>query len=126
MMAIWIAKFLGPVMLAVSIPMMLTPASLQETTRRFLANRPLLLVAGILAMTAGLAILNTHNVWAGDWTVIVTLLGWAMVLGGAFRIIAPGVAERVGTAMLGPPILMRLFGLGWAALGAYLTLKGYS
>ena len=126
MMAIWIAQFLGPVMLAVSIPMMLTPASLQETTRRFLANRPLLLVSGILAMTAGLAIVNTHNLWVRDWTVIVTLFGWAMVLGGAFRIIAPDIAERAGTAMLGPPIVMRMFGVGWAALGAYLSLKGYA
>ena len=125
MMSIWIAKFLGPVMLAVSIPMMATPATLQQTTRRFLADRPLLLVAGILAMTAGLSIVNTHNVWVRDWTVIVTLFGWAMVLGGAFRIIAPDVAERAGTAMMGPPTLMRAFGVGWAVLGAYLTSKGY-
>lgn len=61
-MAIWIADFLGPVILVLSIPMIVTPASLQETARRFLADRPLVLISGVLAMTAGLSIVNTHNV----------------------------------------------------------------
>ena len=72
-MAIWISKFLGPVILALSIPMIVTPSILQETTRRFLADSPLVLISGILAMTAGLSIVNTHNVWVLDWTLIVTL-----------------------------------------------------
>ena len=33
-MAIWISKFLGPVILVLGISMIVTPASLQETTRR--------------------------------------------------------------------------------------------
>ena len=52
-MAIWISKFLGPVILVLSIRMMVAPAGLQETTRRFLADRPLVLISGVLAMTAG-------------------------------------------------------------------------
>lgn len=39
-MAIWIAKLLGPVIVALAIPMMVTPRTLQETTRRFLADSP--------------------------------------------------------------------------------------
>lgn len=90
-MAIWISKFLGPIILAVSIPMIVSLASLQETTSRFLDDRPLILISGVLAMTAGLSIVNTHNFWVLDWTLIVTLFGWALVLGGAFRIVSPNV-----------------------------------
>ena len=43
-MAVWISKFLGPVILALSIPMIVTPRRLQETTRRFLADSPLVLI----------------------------------------------------------------------------------
>lgn len=32
-MTIWISKLLGPILLALSIPMMVTPTTLQETTR---------------------------------------------------------------------------------------------
>ena len=125
-MAIWISKFLGPVILVFSIPMVVTPTSLQETTRRFLADTPLVLISGVLAMTAGLSIVNTHNVWVLDWTLIVTLFGWALVLGGATRIIAPRVVKQVGDAMMGRPMMMRIVGAFWALLGAFLTFKGYA
>jgi len=125
-MAIWISKFLGPVILALSIPMIVTPTSLQETTRRFLADRPLVLISGVLAMTAGLSIVNTHNGWVLDWTLIVTLFGWALLLGGASRIVAPRVVDRVGGAMMDHPTRTRLVGAFWALLGAFLTFKAYA
>lgn len=124
-MTIWISKFLGPVILALSIPMIVTPTSLQETTRRFLADSPLVLISGVLAMTAGLSIVNTHNVWVLDWTLIVTLFGWALLLGGASRIVAPRVVDRVGGAMMDRPTMTRIAGVFWAFLGAFLTLKAY-
>ena len=40
-MAIWISKLLEPVILVLSSPMIVTPTSLQQTTRRFLADSPL-------------------------------------------------------------------------------------
>ena len=125
-MAIWISKFLGPVILVLGISMIVTPASLQETTRRFLADSPLILISGILAMTAGLSIVNTHNVWVVNWTLIVTLFGWALVLGGASRIVAPRMVDKVGGAMMDRPTITRVVGAFWAFLGAFLTFKGYA
>ena len=114
-MTIWISKFLGPVILVLAIPMLVTPARLQETTRRFLADSPLILVSGVLAMTAGLAIVNTHNVWTLDWTLMVTLFGWALVIGGVSRIVraarrehgrrrddGPADGDTTGRRVLGP------------------------
>ena len=43
-MEIWISKLLGPVLSVLGIPMIITPTSLQETTRRFLADSPLVLI----------------------------------------------------------------------------------
>ena len=125
-MAIWISKFLGPIVLALSIPMVVAPANLQETSKRFLADSPLVLISGVLAMTAGLSIVNTHNVWQLDWTLFVTLFGWALVLGGASRIVAPRVVDRVGGAMMDRPAVTRLAGVFWALLGLFLTFKAYA
>ena len=125
-MAIWISKFLGPVILVLSIRMMVAPAGLQETTRRFLADRPLVLISGVLAITAGLSIVNTHNVWILEWPLIVTLFGWALVLGGALRVAAPDIVHRVGGAMMEHPRMTRFVGAIWAFLGAFLTFKAYA
>jgi hypothetical protein len=124
--AIWISRLLGPVILVLAIPMIVTPRSLQETTRRFLADSPLVLVSGVLAMTAGLSIVNTYNVWVADWTLIVTLFGWALVAGGAARIAAPRVVTDPGSAMIDRPTTTRVIGFFWACLGAFLTFKGYA
>jgi len=59
--AVWIAKFPGPIFVVLSTPMIVMPARLQETTRGYLADRPLILVSGVLAMTAGLSIVNTRK-----------------------------------------------------------------
>lgn len=124
-MTIWISKFLGPIIIALGIPMMITPAAVQETTRRFLDDSPLVLISGILAMTAGLAIVNTHNVWALDWTLIVTLFGWALMLSGASRLVAPALVDRVGGRMMDRPLATRIAGLVWVLLGVFLTYQGY-
>ena len=124
-MAIWISKFIGPIILVLSIPMIVAPTRLQETTRRFLADSPLVLISGVLAMTAGLSIVNTHNVWVLSWTLIVTLFGWALVLGGALRIVAPRVVDDVGGAIMDHPTMTRVVGACWACLGAFLMSKGY-
>ncbi len=125
-LTIWISKFLGPVILVLGMPMIFSPESLQETTKRFLADSPLVLVSGVLAMTAGLSIVNTHNVWVLDWPLIVTLFGWALVLGGASRIVAPRVVEHVGDAMMDRPTMTRIVGAFWVLLGAFLTVKAYA
>ena len=125
-MDIWIAKLLGPIILVLSIPMILTPCRLHEITRQFLADRPLVLISGVLAMAAGLAIVNTHNVWLLGWPLIVTVFGWALVISGAVRIVAPTLVDEVGTAMLARPQLTRLAGVVWGTLGAFLSIKGYA
>ena len=125
-MAIWISKFLGPIILVLGVHMLVSPAALLETTKGFLADRPLVLISGVLAMTAGLSIVNTHNVWALEWPLIVTLLGWALLVGGALRVLAPSMVEDVGAAMMGRPRTTRIAGACWALLGAFLTFQGYA
>jgi len=125
-MTVWICKLMGPVILALSIPMVVSPARLLETSRRFLADSPLVLISGVLAMTAGLSIVNTHNVWVLGWPVIVTFFGWALVLGGAVRIVAPSVVDKVGGAMVERPWMTRVAGVVWALVGAFLTFEGYA
>ncbi|MGE0625673.1 MAG: hypothetical protein AB7I04_13070 [Pseudomonadales bacterium] len=122
---IWIAGLIGPVILALSIPMITAPEKLQETTVRFLADPPLVLVSGVLAMTAGLSIVNTHNLWVLDWPVIVTVFGWALTLGGVTRVAFPQVVDRVGASMMNQRVLTRVMGVVWLLIGAFLTWKAY-
>jgi hypothetical protein len=124
-MSVWIAKLLGPVCLAVSTPVIASPRVIQEVAADFLKSRSLIYVSGVLVLLGGLSIVNTHNRWNLDWTLIITLFGWAMVIGGVSRIVAPGVVAKVGGRLIGRAIVARIAGAAWAVVGLLLTYNGY-
>ncbi|MHA1545753.1 MAG: hypothetical protein ACTSUY_04940, partial [Alphaproteobacteria bacterium] len=87
--SIFIAKLVGPIVLVTGLLGLFNTKALQEVGRGFIANRALIFIGGIFAMLAGLAIVNTHNVWNADWPVIITFIGWASVVGGILRMTCP-------------------------------------
>ena len=124
-MSVWIAKLLGPIVLLLAISMVWRPTALLSLSRQFLSDIPLILISGVLAVLAGLVIVNVHNVWYWGWPVIITLFGWALLIGGSVRVLAPDLVNEIGSRMLEMDGLVRWIGLFWGLLGAYLTFRGY-
>jgi hypothetical protein len=120
-----IAKLIGPILLVAAAAMLANPKDLRDIAREFLQARALIYVTGVLAMLGGLAIVNGHNLWIVDWPIIITLLGWALLIGGAVRIALPSAVRSIGGAMLEHPAVIRLAGAVWLLIGALLTYEGY-
>jgi uncharacterized membrane protein len=121
----FLARLIGPLMLAVGIGIFVNGQVYRVLADEFLRSRALVYLSGLLSMTAGMAIVLTHNVWRPDWPVIITILGWLAVFGGAFRIICPQGTERVGRQMLKSKFGLTIAGAVWVAVGAILCLFGY-
>ena len=49
---------------------------------------------GLLSLNFGALVVAFHNVWVGP-PLVLTLLGWGMVLKGTVRLAAPGLGLRV-------------------------------
>lgn len=123
--SIFLAKLIGPLMLAVGIGIFVNGAVYRMLADEFLRSRALIYLSGLLTMTAGLAVVLTHNVWRPDWPVIITVLGWLAVIGGAVRIIAPQGTERIGRRVLKHKHGLTIAGIAWLAVGAILSVFGY-
>jgi hypothetical protein len=123
--SIFLAQLLGPFFLVTGIGMAASPESYRTMATEFLASRALIYLAGLLAFLPGLAIVLTHNVWAADWRIIITVLGWLGLIGGAFRLLFPMQVRLIGEAMLRQPEWLRGGGVGAAILGAILGYFGY-
>jgi hypothetical protein len=123
--SIFLAKLIGPIFVAGAIGMFVNGATYRLLADEFLRSRALIYISGLLAMTAGLALVLTHNVWRADWPVIITVLGWLATIGGAFRIVAPQGTEKVGRAMLKQKHGLTIAGVIWLAVGAVLCFFGY-
>ena len=123
--SILIARLIGPILVVAGLMVLANPKALQEIAEEFLASRALLFVAGFLSLLAGLAVVNTHNVWVAGWPVIITVFGWMAVVVGIIRMAFPGLTKSIGEAMLSKLAALRVVGALQVALGAYLMTQGY-
>ena len=123
--SLFLARMIGPVLLAIGIALLINQASVREMAGEFLGSKALIFMSGVLSLLGGLAIVLTHNVWEASWPVAITLFGWVLAIGGAFRIIFPDSVKSMGSAMLDSPALLNVSGVAYGLLGAALCYLGY-
>jgi len=83
---------------------------------------PVTYLVGILLFVAGLSIVRVHNLWVRSWPVLITLLGWVIILCGLFRMFAP---ETQQTFQNTPIFGVYIIDLVVLAIGLYLTFEAY-
>jgi hypothetical protein len=121
----FLASLIGPLFMMTGIGMLIDGRGYNAALVRFLESRPLIFIAGILTLVAGLAIVNSHNLWVADWRVIITVIGWCAAIAGALRILKLQKLPRVDNILLEKRGSM--IGLAAVALvlGAVLSFYGY-
>ena len=84
-----IAGLIGPLMAAIGIAMLLNRQAFPEMVSQLAQNYAIIFLSGALSLLAGVAIVRVHNVWTGGWPVIITILGWLLIVGGLARMWCP-------------------------------------
>ncbi len=74
---------------------------------------------GLILLIGGLIISRYHNFWTADWTLLVTLSGWLILILGAYRMVFPSGKQITKRKMANVVLAMLFF------TGAFLTLKAY-
>jgi hypothetical protein len=123
--SVFLAKLMGPIFLAVGIGLIANAAVYKKLATEFLDSTALVYLSGLLTMTAGMAIILTHNVWVLEWRVLITLLGWLLAIGGAVRIVIPQGTQKIGRRFLKHPQGAIIAAVVWLAIGAVLCFFGY-
>jgi hypothetical protein len=81
---------------------------------------PVTYLNGILLFVLGIYIVNVHNYWIHNWTILITLIGWLSIFFGLFRVFFPYSKQA-------PSNLATYLGLFFLiVVGLFLTLKAYS
>jgi len=123
--SLFLARLIGPVMLVVGLAVFTNQRGFREMAEEFLASRALMFLSGLILMPTGLAIVLAHNVWAADWRVLITLLGWLAAIGGALRLFGPLFVLKAGHAMLSQPYFTSIAAAVWVVLGLLFCFFGY-
>jgi len=123
--SIFLARILGPYCIIVGAGVLFNVKSYQKVMEDFCKNSALLYLGGIFALLFGLLILLFHNVWAANWTVIITIFGWGGLIKGAWLIIFPNSLTKLTEAYKKKTALLKVHLLVVIVLGIFLTVKGY-
>ena len=115
----------GPLLAAVSIAMLLNRNHFPVMVTQIAHDQGLIFLSGILSMLGGIAIVRVHNIWSGDWRVVVTVIGWLAILGGLLRMWLPHRAAPIAETFAGSPTALIIGGLLVLAMGAFLSYKAY-
>ncbi len=123
--AVFIARLVGPLFVALGVGILLNQTLYAAMIVEAVHIPTLIYLSGLLALTAGLAILNVHRAWISDWRVIITVLGWVLVIAGIIRIVLPRVTASIATTIYSGSAAMAIVGVIVLVLGGYLSFEGY-
>lgn len=124
--SIFIAKLLGPMFVVLGVVLPIKVQMFRGILQEFIGSPALLYLAGFFGLLGGLALVLTHNVWALDWRLIITLIGWITLARALVTIFQPQQIVALGAKLLDH----RGWFFGTAAInliiGVVLSYVGYS
>jgi hypothetical protein len=124
--SIFLARLLGPLLLAVGASILINPKPFQTMAGEVVRSITLVYLFGLFDFAAGLAIVLTHNVWVANWRVLITLIGWLTLIRGAVRILAPEAIMGFAAKVLRKKQMMPVAAAVTGVLGLVLCYFGYA
>ncbi len=121
-LSILVAKILALFYIAYGIGIFSGKVNIGKMMKSLEDSQGLSLVLGMLLLILGALLVNAHNIWVKDWTVLITIIAWAALIKGFLFITAPqallslkGIYKNVKPS----------WGLGVIALGLLFGYFGF-
>jgi hypothetical protein len=120
------ARVLGPFLVIVDVAAMLRASDMRTLLSDFSGNSAWPWVSGAFILIAGLVVVALHQHWHGAAAIIVSALGWLIVLRAVFLLFFPDTFMSLADNMIGATAWW-VVACGVAALiGLYLTYVGWA
>ena len=122
---ILIARLVGPIFVAIAAGILLNASFYVGAIVEAVHSPTLVYMSGLASLLAGLAILNAYSAWSADWRILVTIVGWILVIAGILRIVIPQVVTSLATTIYSGPTALSVTAVIVLVLGGWLSYEGY-
>ena len=119
------ARVIGPFFLIVPITAAVRAPQMHTLLADFEASSVWAWFGGAVTLLMGLVVIALHPYWTDPPAVIVSVLGWLMVLRGVLLLAFPAALMSAANAVIGTGAVWRIAYLALAVLGLYLTVVGW-
>ncbi|MCR9182658.1 MAG: hypothetical protein NXH73_07000 [Flavobacteriaceae bacterium] len=91
--SLFLAKFWGWYLILFFFILSFNPKRIKQIFE-FLKDPKFAIIVSFLAIFIGLINIMLHNIWEANWTIIITLIGWAALFKGLLMFIVPQKATQ--------------------------------
>jgi hypothetical protein len=98
-LSIFIAKIASVIYLSAAVGAVFSTDHYRRLCDDMFKNAALTYLMGFTAVILGAVMVNYHNAWRKDWTVLVTLLGWLALMKGVLIIAFPKFVQSYSRPM---------------------------
>ena len=89
---VFIARLVGPLFVVLGIGCLINQTVYADMIGQAVLVPVIIYMSGLMSFLAGVAMLNGYHAWTADWRIIITILGWLLVIAGIVRIMLPAAA----------------------------------
>ena len=124
-LSIFLAQVIGLYLFIMGLVMLIYHHRFKKATADLNGSLPLVTLTGMVVLIFGLLIVIDHNVWVPDWPILITIIGWILILQGLVRLFVPDAFVRMAKDLQGKVIYTLMC---WVRLlvGLYLIWAGFS
>jgi hypothetical protein len=119
------ARVLGPFLTIVAVTVVLHASNWRPIVEEFTASAVWPWVTGAFVLLGGIAIVAFHQVWRGAAAIIVSALGWLLIVRGVFLLAFPAAFASLADRSLDAVGLWTGVCAVMAGIGLYLTYVGW-
>lgn len=119
------ARALGPFLVIADATAVARASDMQTLLSQFEANSLWTWVSGAFILLFGLFVVAAHPYWRGTAAIIVSLLGWLIVLRGLLLFAFPQTFVSTANGMVGAQAWWIAACVAFALVGLYLTYVGW-
>ena len=119
------ARVLGPFFAIIAIVVTFRAPDMRQLLDQFTASEVWPWVTGVFILMGGIAIVAFHQYWRGAPAIIVSVLGWLLVVRGILLIAFPDVFASLADRMIGAVGVWKVVYVVMALIGLYLTYVGW-
>lgn len=122
--SILIAKIIGLIYLSFGVGILLNGSFYKKEIPKLLENTAYLILGGFLAIIVGVLIIDNHNYWVKNWTIVITLIGWIALIKGIMLLAFPTLV-KIYKPLLNSENFYKILGPLVLVFGLIFTYFGY-
>lgn len=120
-----LTQLLGLYFVIVGLIVIVRRTAFMPAIKQLMANRPLLIIVGMVEVFAGLAIVLAYPEVTFSTNGVIGLVGWMMLIEGVIYLLMPSKEVQKLVKKFNTPTWYLAGGLSALLLGAYLAGKGF-